>query len=221
MTPEKAIIEAARLGQEERLDQLLTKYVCRVPYALVAAAAHGHLNCVELLLKKYFDHTRVNLSFDEWNLVQKAAKDAGGNEHLCVLKCLLSGFYAVSPGVTPMYMCYLASPAAFDALDAAAVNGHLDVVRYIVPHVKDKKYVHGTMAAGILAHAISARHMDVVGFLFGLDSSWWDLVEAFIVSVDLKQYTLAGSIFDAHRREAKGDLLVKVAGRTGSIQAVK
>ncbi|KAG2784873.1 hypothetical protein PC129_g13712 [Phytophthora cactorum] len=47
MTPEKAIIEAARLGQEERLDQLLTKYVCRVPYALVAAAAYGHLNCVE------------------------------------------------------------------------------------------------------------------------------------------------------------------------------
>ncbi|KAG2784808.1 hypothetical protein PC129_g13715 [Phytophthora cactorum] len=82
-------------------------------------------------------------------------------------------------------------------------------------------YANGIRPSDILALTISGRHVDVVGFLFRLDSSWWDLVEAFIVSVDLKQYTFAGSIFDAHRREAKGDLLVKVAGRTGSIQAVK
>ncbi|KAG2811367.1 hypothetical protein PC116_g18152 [Phytophthora cactorum] len=111
-----------------------------------------------------------------------------------------------------MYMCYLASPAAFDALDAAAVNGHLDVGRYIVPHVKDKKYVHGTKAAGILAHAISARHMDVVEYLFGQDSSWWDLAEAFIAAVAVEQHTLADRIFEAYRREDKEAFLVEVAG---------
>ncbi|KAG6951497.1 hypothetical protein JG688_00013704 [Phytophthora aleatoria] len=83
-------------------------------------------------------------------------------------------------------------------------------------HANEMNYANGIRPSDILALAISGRHVDVVGFLFGLDSSWWDLVEAFIVSVDLKQYTLAGSIFDAHRREAKGDLLVKVAGRTGT-----
>ncbi|KAG6963847.1 hypothetical protein JG687_00006317 [Phytophthora cactorum] len=120
-----------------------------------------------------------------------------------------------------MYMCYLASPAAFDALDAAAVNGHLDVGRYIVPHVKDKKYVHGTKAAGILAHAISARHMDVVEYLFGQDSSWWDLAEAFIAAVAVEQHTLADRIFEAYRREDKEAFLVEVAGHEGNLQAVK
>ncbi|KAF1779978.1 hypothetical protein GQ600_16266 [Phytophthora cactorum] len=130
MTPEKAIIEAARLGQEERLDQLLTKYMLR----------------------------------SEW------ASHVG---------------------------------------------------RYIVPHVKDKKYVHGTKAAGILAHAISARHMDVVEYLFGQDSSWWDLAEAFIAAVAVEQHTLADRIFEAYRREDKEAFLVEVAGHEGNLQAVK
>ncbi|KAF1787736.1 Ankyrin repeat-containing domain [Phytophthora cactorum] len=82
------------------------------------------------------------------------------------------------------------TPSTCPSLPLRIVNGHLDVVRYIVPHVKDKKYVHGTKAAGILAHAISAGHMDIVEYLFGQDSSWWDLAEAFIAAVAVEQHTL-------------------------------
>ncbi|KAG2784973.1 hypothetical protein Pcac1_g5394 [Phytophthora cactorum] len=42
MTPEEVIMEAARTGQVVWLAQLLTRYECRVPQALVAAAGHGH-----------------------------------------------------------------------------------------------------------------------------------------------------------------------------------
>ncbi|KAG3107290.1 hypothetical protein PI124_g14166 [Phytophthora idaei] len=158
MMPEEAVVEAAGSSRTVWLDQLLARHECRVPSALVIAATHGHLGCVAMLLKKYFDHVRENLTEDDWELVREATRAAGGKGHLCVLKRLMPVLF--TPGVPGI--SYLARPAAFKSLDVAAVNGHLDVVRYIVPHVKNNKYVHGTMAAGILAHAISARHMDVV-----------------------------------------------------------
>ncbi|KAG2784807.1 hypothetical protein Pcac1_g5380 [Phytophthora cactorum] len=78
MTPEEAIKEAARSGQALWLDQLCTRYECRVPSALVAAAAHSHLGCVEILLKKNFDHVQENLAEGDWKIVRKATKAAGG-----------------------------------------------------------------------------------------------------------------------------------------------
>ncbi|KAG2811362.1 hypothetical protein PC116_g18148 [Phytophthora cactorum] len=65
MTPEEAIKEAARSGQALWLDQLCTRYECRVPSALVAAAAHSHLGA-------------------------KGNQSCWWNGHLCDLKRLMS-----------------------------------------------------------------------------------------------------------------------------------
>ncbi|KAG6946317.1 hypothetical protein JG688_00016101 [Phytophthora aleatoria] len=95
------------------------------------------------------------------------------------------------------------------------VNGHLDVVRYIIRHAKDNKYAkRSTIPVNILAHAISGKHVDVVEFWFGLNRARWDLARAFIAAVGAEQHTLVDRICELHRRKSKRSLLVEVTGRT-------
>ncbi|KAG2784810.1 hypothetical protein JG687_00006328 [Phytophthora cactorum] len=63
--------------------------------------------------------------------------------------------------------------------------------------------------------------MGIVEYLFGQDSSWWDLAEAFIAAVRVEQHTFVDRIFEAYRREDKEAFLVEAAGHDDGLEAVK
>lgn len=138
MTLEEAVMEAARSGQVSWLQQLILgdDECSEAPRALVVAAANGRLECVDALLRGYFTRDQGG-GQRYWDrhcrpIIREAVQTASGNGDRRILQLLLrEEFY---------YSRLDAAIAAWEALDDAAASGNLDMVRFVVEHMKKHRY---------------------------------------------------------------------------------
>lgn len=181
------------------------------------AAANGHLECVQILLRAFFaiefsqNPWRIrqgtgsgNSLLDEsvrreetWECLQRAVVAASATEHINALKLLWEAFNPVKH--TPLG----AFSTAVVILEDAAENGRLRVVKFIVQDAVDADYAKFVRPSGALARAIAGRQTDVVEFLLGLDASWWDLVGAFVSAQETGQHALADRVSHVYRETRK------------------
>jgi hypothetical protein len=74
--------------------------------------------------------------------------------------------------------------AAWKVLDAAAENGHVDVVEAAAGYATIDQDLSAEERSYALSSAISGGHTDVVGFLMGCEEFNWNALRAFEQAVD-------------------------------------
>ncbi|KAL4158846.1 hypothetical protein PRNP1_004620 [Phytophthora ramorum] len=137
MTPEEAMEEAARTGQLDWLDELLVEYDCSVPNPFVVAAANGQLNIVRVLVFE-LKNDDEEMDPEYWGALKMAVVAAAENGHVEVVENLL-------PELIPFLIektnkMYEVLSTAQEALEGAASNGHLDMVRFNIEHARANEY---------------------------------------------------------------------------------
>lgn len=206
MTEDEALIEAAKTGDAEWLEELLDDVgENSVIDAIVEASGCGHANCVEVLLEEYaFRNVKA---YTCWENLLKAFEEAATNNHLEVLKVLLSKVTADSNRKGKL------CGAAHGALLIAAERGFLDVLKYVVQYAKehdDPLYELLFWDSTAMARAISGGQKVMMEYLLGLDEFSWDLLGAFVAAVDAGDNSLADRMYELYKLESRKEAFLFV-----------
>ncbi|KAG6578091.1 uncharacterized protein IUM83_10457 [Phytophthora cinnamomi] len=221
MTDEEALMEAARTGLTDWLDDLLPDVDDgSVASAVLEASRHGHVDCVELLIDEYKYAERGLGPYTYWENLLKAVEAAAINGHLDVLKLLLGEASPVPGDLRKGELC----GSVHGALLVAAEGGHLDVVKFMVQYAKEQDFCaydllfHSSTA---LARAISGGQTAVVEYLLGLEEFTWDLQKAFVAAVGVKDNSLADRMYELFVQTSKKEELFIELACGGYLDAVK
>lgn len=134
-TPEEALVKAAATGQESQARRILDKFKCQVPAeAVVAAASHGHMALVFMLLIQYIQENE-----EAWDVMKAAATAAAVSGYLAVVEYFLPGIVAYGSETRDAE----APRTLREMIVSAARNGHLGVVEKLLPETIGFDQVNG------------------------------------------------------------------------------
>ncbi|KAE8875971.1 hypothetical protein PF005_g17369 [Phytophthora fragariae] len=191
---------------------------------MLQVATNGYTDIVELLVDRIEGDGSEDESrqFDDaaQSLIQEAVVVAAEHGHCAVVQQLMPlvmGFHRLT---------YLSSyyPTARSVLDAAAGNGHLEVVKFMVQHAHQYRYAQRFSiwaSVDTLEHALTGRQLEVANFLIDGSGIFWNLKRAFVVAVEMELATVAERIADVFTRRFHGDNLFAELAHSGDLEAVK
>jgi ankyrin repeat protein len=207
---EETIVGAAATGQCERLKELLKDSKGDLTDALVAAASNGHFQVVETLLHQLNYPGRDYLDNKGYETLRKAVIPAARHGHRPIVQLLLS-WLSVDGEID--------KDTAWRALDEAAANGQLEVVKFVAGYVVRTKYDEEECSnSKAVSLAIAGGYADVVGYLLRFP---WNLAYAFMEVIMKEQHVVAERIYLVYPMYFGGkNLLVEMAG-DGFTSAVK
>ncbi|KAG7379910.1 hypothetical protein PHYBOEH_011740 [Phytophthora boehmeriae] len=206
MPPAEALVEAAAVGNLNRLNTLLELFQCEVAPAAIAAAERGHLDTVQLLLPKI--PTTDDQNYAAWGILSAAA----AHGHLDVVQFIANETRELTnlDGIFPDFR------AAFllsDALPQAITGGHVDVVDFLL----DPDTFHWDIGAA-LEQAIKENKMEIADMVYEV---FTDFVDGEHHYKDAGYYTDTDIPSLSEEKQQERDLLLVHEARGGRSNAVK
>ncbi|KAK1941399.1 putative ankyrin repeat protein [Phytophthora citrophthora] len=233
MTPGEALKAAIEMNDLKWVQELLDRYICDYSDAMAEAAGLNRRDVVNLLIKDIFtgsgESSQAIDGFDmrldnEFMLVimEKGALSAARNGHVTIVERLLPMVIDQARNSTD-YLLYWFDHVQ-EIMNEGAVNGQLEVVKFMVEHAADDhygdRYLRWTKD-DTLTKAIVAGHIDVAEFLVNQSIISLNLKNAFIVAVDKGQESLAERIRELYPQRLHGaDLFIDLIS-SGDLNAVE
>ncbi|ETK86569.1 hypothetical protein F442_08920, partial [Phytophthora nicotianae P10297] len=198
MSPEEAAIEAARTGQSRWLRDIIHRFEgCGIKEAFLIAAGSGQVVVVADLYT-YIDPICEDEVPDTIELVFKAVRRAARGGHSKVIEFLLSDEDDLLFKPNRGALLRKLTPA----LENAAAEGYLDIVKFMITHGSLKNYKWACIRWGrgdALALAIYHKHDDVVEFLFSVFEDFhWNLKSALIAAVHAEGKDIIKRIYELY-----------------------
>ncbi|KAJ8559078.1 hypothetical protein ON010_g8373 [Phytophthora cinnamomi] len=203
MTPADALIQATRSGEAERVQERLGRFEYDISSGLVEAAGRGDEVIAGMLLVTLAETEEVG--GDIVDAIERSGKAAAENGHLRVADMFFREI---------RYYCRSLMPI-LDMMNAAAANGHLDVVKLKINHAEQGGFVDEFCrfpTSDTLSRAVTGGHPDVVDFLVTHRNLRWNLKEAFIAAMKQGDDALEEKIYILYAQQYPGkDLIVELA----------
>ncbi|KAK1941401.1 putative ankyrin repeat protein [Phytophthora citrophthora] len=228
MAPEEVLEAAIETKSLESIQEILNRYICDYSDAMAQAAGLNRLDIVNLLIKDIFKGSGESATViyelgSEVMLenMQEGALAAARNGHVAIVERLLP--MVIDQARSTSYLVYWLGRVQ-EIMDEGAVNGQLEVVKFMVKHAADDhygdRYLRWTKD-DTLAKAIVAGHIDVAEFLVNQSTISLNLKNAFIVALDKGQEPLAERIRERYPKCMQGQNLFMNVAHSGDLNAVK
>ncbi|KAG2835258.1 hypothetical protein PC112_g5770 [Phytophthora cactorum] len=189
MTPDEAILEATKTGQSEWALEILGDFECDSSEAFYQAAIRGDTVITQMLIDKFLDDVDGQVLKKTAQAMQRAAVAAAETGRLQIVQLLFPEIFVHRRAYTPRFM------AARDILDAAAASGSLEIVKFMVEHAEEKRYVDRRLR--------------------------WNLQRAYIAAMKRGDKDLSERIYDIYPRQFNGKNLFAGLAASGYLEAVK
>ncbi|KAG2863474.1 hypothetical protein PC113_g5415 [Phytophthora cactorum] len=185
---DEAILEATKTGQSEWALEILGDFECDSSEAFYQAAIRGDTVITQMLIDKFLDDVDGQVLKKTAQAMQRAAVAAAETGRLQIVQLLFPEIFVHRRAYTPRFM------AARDILDAAAASGSLEIVKFMVEHAEEKRYV---------------------------DRLRWNLQRAYIAAMKRGDKDLSERIYDIYPRQFNGKNLFAGLAASGYLEAVK
>ncbi|RAW36577.1 hypothetical protein PC110_g7158 [Phytophthora cactorum] len=218
MTPDEAILEATKTGQSEWALEILGDFECDSSEAFYQAAIRGDTVITQMLIDKFLDDVDGQVLKKTAQAMQRAAVAAAETGRLQIVQLLFPEIFVHRRAYTPRFM------AARDILDAAAASGSLEIVKFMVEHAEEKRYVDRYSLfteVDTLTRGIVGGHADVLDFLLTHRRLRWNLQRAYIAAMKRGDKDLSERIYDIYPRQFNGKNLFAGLAASGYLEAVK
>ncbi|KAF1778845.1 Ankyrin repeat-containing domain [Phytophthora cactorum] len=209
MTPDEAILEATKTGQSEWALEILGDFECDSSEAFYQAAIRGDTVITQMLIDKFLDDVDGQVLKKTAQAMQRAAVAAAETGRLQIVQLLFPEIFVHRRAYTPRFM------AARDILDAAAASGSLEIVKFMVEHAEEKRYVDRYSLfteVDTLTRGIVGGHADRLR---------WNLQRAYIAAMKRGDKDLSERIYDIYPRQFNGKNLFAGLAASGYLEAVK
>ncbi|KAG3097873.1 hypothetical protein PI124_g15554 [Phytophthora idaei] len=187
MTPDEAILEATKTGQSQWALKILGDFECDTSEAFYQAAIRGDTAITQMLIDKFLDDVDGQVLKKTAQAMQRAVA-AAETGRLQIVQLLFPEIFVYRRAYTPRFM------AARDILDAAAASGSLEIVKFMIEHAEEKRYV---------------------------DRLRWNLQRAYIAAMKRGDKDLSERIYDIYPRQFNEKNLFAGLAASGYLEAVK
>ncbi|GMF30166.1 unnamed protein product [Phytophthora lilii] len=228
MTPQEAVVEAAKTNQLKWLQDLLGQHAFKVlNVALVDAARDGSVEAVKVLTLKVIGDQTGTLQSTKFEVLKSAAIAAAGNGHLPVVELLFSELNAYERhdksedeedsdyDDTAGEYSSSCHDGAQEIFDAAAANGHLRVAHFVA-NCAPVTFSHESHALHL---AVVGGYVDIVRFLLETAKYTWAHTETLELAVDEGHHRIAELIY-AGWPNNRGECLLSYLAQQGNTKLV-